>query len=169
MSSYVAPSPWNVTIWPPTPGVRSATPNSRPSRATVAPTSAAWRSSTSAASTGCCARMPNEPGLMIPAFSTAMSAGRVAEVARVVDADRRDRLPTAASATLVASQVPPMPDLDDGGVDRGVGERRERHRGDELEERQRVPAGPVDDRGVRLDLVVDLDEPLLGQRVRRRC
>ena len=97
---------------------------------------------------------------MIPAFSTAIARACHRGSARgrppigVIDGDGGvgdvGRIPGAAHAHL-----------DDGRVDRGVGERRERHRRDELEEGQRVPAGLVDDRGVRLDLDVDLDEPLL--------
>ena len=46
---------------------------------------------------------------MIPAFSTAISSGESPRYARVVDADRRHRRRPRASATLVASHVPPMP------------------------------------------------------------
>ena len=58
---------------PPTATARDATPNSLPSRATVAPTSAARRSNTSAASGCCAASTAIDSGLMIPAFSPAIS------------------------------------------------------------------------------------------------
>ena len=58
--------------WPPTASSRLVTPNSRPSLATVAPTSTARRSRISAASTGCWASTATAPGLMMPAFSPAM-------------------------------------------------------------------------------------------------
>ena len=58
------------------------------------------------------------------------------------------------------------PDLDDGDVDRRVGERRERHRGEHLELAHRRAAGRlgllVDQLDERLDLAVGLD-------VRRRA
>ncbi len=40
---------------------------------------------------------------------------------------------TAASMTFVASHRPPMPDLDDGDVDRGIGERGIRDGDEHLE------------------------------------
>ena len=49
-------------------------PNSTPSRATDAPTSATRLSSTSAAASGCCARTATASGLMMPAFWVAISS-----------------------------------------------------------------------------------------------
>ena len=58
----------------------TTTPNSRPSRTAVASTSAHRRSRTSAGPGSCSASTAVAPGLMIPAFSTAISSGEVAEV-----------------------------------------------------------------------------------------
>ena len=81
----------------------------------------------------------------------------------MVDADRRD------DRDLPVGDVRGVPraahaDLDDGGVDRGVGEGCEGHRGDHLEVRQRVLRRVVDDLGVRRDVGERVDEQLLGQR-----
>ena len=73
-SSYRARRPCSDTVWPPTAGTRETTPNSMPSRATVAPTSVARASSTSATSGVCAARIAVAPALMIPAFSRAIAA-----------------------------------------------------------------------------------------------
>ena len=77
---------------------------------------------------------------MIPAFSPAISLDGASRGSRCGRAPIGVTTATCASATLVASQVPPMPDLDDGDVDRRVGEGGERHRGQHLEERQPAPA-----------------------------
>ena len=63
-----------------------------------------------------------EPALMIPAFSTAISAGVFAEQPRMVDSDRRD------DGDRRVGDVRDVPgateaDLDHGDVDRRVGER----------------------------------------------
>ena len=56
------------------------------------------------------------------------------------------------------------PDLDDGHVDRGVGERGERHRGQHLEEATaRTSCRRVDQVEVGRDVVVGRDEPLGGR------
>ena len=55
-------------------------------------------------------------------------------------------------------------DLDDGHVDRCVGERRERHACNGLEERQPDVAVGIDEFEERRNLVVDLDEPLRAHR-----
>ena len=88
--------------------MRDSTPNSRPSRATMASTSTDRRSSTSAASTGCWARTPYDPGLRIPAFSPAISS-TVRPSQRVWSIAIGVTTATWASATLVLSQVPPSP------------------------------------------------------------
>ncbi len=74
-------SPCSDSIWPPTAGTRETTPNSMPSRTQGgADLGGAARSATSATSGGCSARTAIAPGLMMPAFSAAMSTGP-AEVA----------------------------------------------------------------------------------------
>jgi hypothetical protein len=57
------------------------------------------------------------------------------------------------------------PDLDDGHVHRGVGERGERHPGQHLEERQPGLVPPVHDRQVRQQFLVELDEPPRAERL----
>ncbi|MGY3682833.1 hypothetical protein ACVWXU_006456 [Streptomyces sp. TE33382] len=106
--SYSPPRPRSVSSWPPTAISREATPNSMPSRATVASTSTAFFSITCAASTGCCARMTVAPCLMIPDFSPAISAG-VEPSRSVWSSEIGVTRATEASITFVASQVPPMP------------------------------------------------------------
>ncbi len=107
-SSYSPARPRTESSWPPTAMVRERTPNSRPSRATSASTSTERRSSTSAASTGCWASTPYEPGLRIPAFSAAICS-IVEPRNRVWSTPIGVMTATCASATLVASQVPPRP------------------------------------------------------------
>ena len=84
----------------------------------------------------------------------------VAEVLGVVDADRRDdrdgRVDDVGGVPAAAE-----PDLDHRDVDGRVGERGERHRGDDLELAHPRAAGRlgllVDDLDERLDLAVRLD------------
>ena len=84
------------------------TPNSMPSRATVASTSTALFSSTCAASTGCWARTTVASCLMIPAFSPAISPG-VSPSRSVWSSAMGVTTATEPSITFVASQLPPMP------------------------------------------------------------
>jgi hypothetical protein len=56
-------------------------------------------------------------------------------------------------------------DLDDGDVDRGVGEGRVGHAHHDLEEAHRVVAGGVDHLHVGRDVVVGLDEALGAHRL----
>ena len=92
----------------------------------------------------------------------------VAEVVGVVDADRRDDRDGCVDDV---GGVPPAAeaDLDDGDVDRRVGERGERHGGDDLElahPRAACRLGlRVDELDERLDLAVGVD--VLGWRDRR--
>ena len=72
---------------------------------------------------------------------------------------------TRASATLVASQRAAHADLDDGDVDRGVGEQRVGHADHDLEEAHRDLAGGVDHLHVGRDVVVGLDEALGAHRL----
>ena len=147
--------------WPPTASSRLDTPNSRPSRATVAPTSAARRSSTSArldrllGQDGDRARL-DDAGLLRRRSPRPCRRGT-----RVVQGDGVTTA-TAPSATLVASQVPPMPTSTTRDVDRRVGEHRERHAGEHLEERQPAPSLRSSSTSVEVgrDLVVGLDEAL---------
>ena len=74
----------------------------------MAPTSAACARITSATSTCCSATTATLPGLMIPAFSTAISAG-VSPRYLAWSTATGSTTATAASATLVASHEPPMP------------------------------------------------------------
>ena len=87
---------------------RSSTPNSRPSRATVAPTSTQRRSSTSAASGGCAAITTCAPSKTIPAFSVAISAS-VVPSSGTWSSPTGSRTQVPACTTLVASQLPPSP------------------------------------------------------------
>ena len=101
--------------------------------------------------------------LMIPAFSP-RSSRRRPQVLGVVQVDRRDDgdprvghvggVPRAAHA-----------DLDDGDVDRRVGEQRVRHADHDLEEGHRDVAAGVDHLHVGRDVVVGLDEPLGAHRL----
>ena len=104
--------------------------------------------------------------VMMPAFSPAISRDGVAEIVGVVDADRRDHGDGRVD-DVGGVPAPAEADFDDGHVDRGVGERGERHRGDHLElaHRRAPPAGLrllVDELHERLDLAV-------GRHVVRRA
>ena len=79
-----------------------------PSLATVAPTSAARRSSASPAAGGCWASTATAPGLMMPALSAAISS-TVLPSQRAWSSEIGVSTATVPSATLVLSQVPPMP------------------------------------------------------------
>ena len=121
------------------------------------------RSSTSATSGVCSAITAVAPALMIPAFSRAICSG---ESPRnwAWSTPTGSTTATWPSATLVASHDAAQADLDDGHLDRGVGERGVRHADDGLEERQRVGLGGVDEVGVRRHVVERADELLVGQR-----
>ena len=108
MSSTGPSAPLTRMTWPPTATWRSITPKSIPSRCGSAPISAHRSSSTWAASTGCPARMACAPGLMMPAFSRAISV-TVRPSRWVWSRSIGVTTATPASATLVASQVPPRP------------------------------------------------------------
>ncbi|CAM5696424.1 hypothetical protein SVIOM342S_00514 [Streptomyces violaceorubidus] len=97
-----------MTSCPPTATSRATTPNSSPSRATVALTSTAFFSITCAASTGCWARMTVASCLTMPAFSVAISPG-VSPSRSVWSRSMGVTTATSPSMTLVASQDPPMP------------------------------------------------------------
>ena len=73
MSSTGPSAPLSRMSCPATASCRSMTPKSMPSRCGSAPTSAHRASKTWAASRLCPARMACAPGLMIPAFSRAIS------------------------------------------------------------------------------------------------
>ena len=124
-----------------------------------APTSTERRSSTSAASTGCWASTPYEPGLRIPAFSAAICS----------TVEPRKRTWSIAigvtTATCGVGDVGGVPgaahaDLDDRDVDRRVGEGGVGHRGEHLEERQPDVVPGVDQVEVGRHVVVRRDEPL---------
>src|SRR5512144_2437823 len=106
-SSYPPVSPRSDSCWPPTATRRVRTPNSSPSRATVAPTSAARPSSTCAASSGWCASRTSAPGCTMPAFSRALSA-TVAPSSGWSSAIGVTTT-TGACTTFVASHSPPIP------------------------------------------------------------
>ena len=78
---------------------------------------------------------------MMPAFSAAISLDGVAEVPLVVQADRRDDRDRAASMTLVASQVPPMPTSTTATSTGASAKAAYAMRGQHLEERQRGSVG----------------------------
>ena len=90
-------------------------------------------------------------------------ARRVPQQVGVVDPhrgdDRHGRVGHVGDVPAAAE-----PDLEDRGVDRRVGERRERHRGDRLEERHRDVRRGVDEVDVGGHLRIDLDEPFGRQR-----
>ena len=93
--------------WPPSASLRSVSEKSLPSRRSDAPTAAA-RSSTIAATLGSCSRTtPTFPGLMMSAFSAAISStvepsSRWSSEIGVITA-------TSPATRFVASQRPPMP------------------------------------------------------------
>ncbi len=163
-SSYSPPRPCRRTCCPPTATRRSRTPNSVPSRATTASTSTARRTRESSAPGCWWASTAIESALMIPAFSPGDRGDVGPEVLGVVQRDRRDDgdprvgdvggVPGAAHA-----------DLDDGDVDRRVGEQRVGHAHHDLEEAHRVLAARVDHLHVRGDVVVGLDEALGAHRL----
>ena len=97
--------------------------------------------------------------VMMPAFSPAipaMSSPRYSTWSMLIGVITA----TGASITLVASQRPPRPTSIDRDVDGRIGERRERHRGEDLELAHRRAAGGlrllVDHLHERLDLAVGL-------------
>ena len=72
---------------------------------------------------------------------------------------------TCASATLVASQVPPMPTSTTATSTGASANAAYAIPDDRLEEAQRVRLGGVDQMGVRRDVVEGADELLVGQRL----
>ena len=88
---------------------------------------------------------------------------RRAEDADVVQTDRRDH---GDRCVQDVRRVPATaePHFDDADVDRRIREGRERHRRQQLEERHLVRVATVDDLDERGDVVVDLAEPLGGDR-----
>ena len=84
----------------------------------------------------------------------------VAEIVGVVDPDRGDHRDRRVD-DVGGVPAPAEPDLDDRDVDRGVGERRERHRGDDLELAHRRAPG-------RLGLLVHQFDERLDLAVGRR-
>ena len=133
----------------------------------MASTSTERRSSTSAASTGCWASTPYEPGLRIPAFSPAIS---VSVEPRKWVWSMSIGVTTATCGVGDVGGVPGAahPDLEHGDVDRGVGEGGERHRGQHLEERQPDVVPRVDQVQVGRHVVVRRDEPLRRRSAARR-
>ena len=109
-------------------GRGAATPNSRPSRAMVAPTSAQRSRIGRIASSGCAAQISVDPLWMIPAFARAMSSmvspSHSVWSRPIGVMTRRLRLQHVGGVVGAAEA-----DLDDGDVDGRVGERGERHRG----------------------------------------
>ena len=97
-----------VTSCPPTATARERTEYSTPSRATSAPTSAAFRSNSTATSGTCCERTAKPPSLMIPALVCAISTR---EFPRYSIWSKPIGVMTLTSAltTFVASHSPPMP------------------------------------------------------------
>ena len=83
----------------------------------------------------------------------------------MVEVDRRDDRDLGVDARSCCPTSPPMPDLDDGDVDRGVGEDRVGQRGDDLEERQRDVELAVDEFDVGRELAVGLDERAVADRL----
>ena len=73
-----------------------------------------------------------DPGLTMPAFSRAMSAS-VGPANSVWSRPTLVTTATCASHHVRGVPATEQPDLDDGDVDRGVGEPAERRRGDDLE------------------------------------
>ena len=162
MSSYSPPSPRSVSSWPPTAISRETTPNSMPSRATVASTSTACLQQTCG---GLDRLLGQDDGGVLLDDAGLLPGdllGRGAEPVGVVERDRGDhgdravddvrRVPGAAHA-----------DLDDRDVDRRVGEGRVRHARQHLEEGEPVALLGVDHLDVRLDVLVRLDEALGGR------
>ncbi len=149
--------PAAVSACPPTATARSRTPNSRPSRATVACTSVARASSAAAASGGWAARIAVAPGLMMPAFSVAICP-TVSPRNFWWSSATGVTTATSASRTLVASHSPPRPTSTTADVDRGVGEDRVGQRRHHLEERQLDVEAGVDQVEVGRQLVVGVDE-----------
>ena len=127
---------------PPRPS-RSITPNSLPSRAMVASTSArapGWAASPRPAA----ARRPAWIALWtMPTFSTAISSIVSPSHSGVVQPDRGDHASWRVG-DVGGVLDPADADLDHRDVDRRVGERRERHRRGHVEEGQGL-AGPVVD------------------------
>ena len=135
-SSYVPPSPDTEISWPPTAGARCEHPEldalARHRRADLGGPAQQHLGDLDLL----LGEHGDAPGLMIPAFSTATSAG-VSPSSGEWSTPTGVTTATAASTMLVTSHVPPSRPRR-RRVDRGVRERGERHRGDGLEERQRV-------------------------------
>jgi hypothetical protein len=124
------------SCWPPSACSRLSTPNSTPSRATVAPTSPRALAAAPRPPSGCCASTATAPGLMMPAFSAAISS-IVCRAAWVWSMAIGVITATAPSATLVQSEPAAHADLDHHHVHRRVGEDGEGHPGQDLEEGHR--------------------------------
>ena len=106
---------------------------------------AARSASTASTSSACSAHDDLRAGLDDPGLLDGDLGGAGAEVARVVDRDRRDHR-DGPSATLVASHEPPIPTSRTATSSGRVGERGVRHADDRLEERQRVRRRPASTR-----------------------
>jgi hypothetical protein len=136
------------------------TPNSSPSRATVQPTSAARRSSTSETADLLLGEDAERTGLEDTRLLGRDLLDRRAEEADMVDRDRRDHRDLGVDHVGRVPR-PAHADLHDRHVHRGVGERRVGHRGEDLEERQPHAELVVDEWQVGRHVVVRRDEPLL--------
>ena len=163
ISSYVPDRPCSAMRWPPTAISRSRTPNSAPSRATCAPTSAHRSISTWATALSCAASTATAPGLMIPDFSRAMPSTSRAQVLGVVHPDGRDHRDRPVD-DVRGVPAPAQPDLDDAGLDRSVRERGEAHRREHLELAQRRVVAGVHEVHERRDVAVHLDVALRRHR-----
>ena len=170
-SSYTPPRPCSVEQLPadgelPAQNAELADPRARSSRrprrsarGSAARASASWRG----------ARSPLLHCGLCPTLAVAMSS-MVSPSHSVWSSPMGVITQVLACSTLVESSAPPRPDLDDGDVDRRVGERGQRHRGRHVEVGEALVTGPlVEEAGDRRHLVVDLDELLLVDRLRRRC
>ncbi len=114
-------------------------------------------------------RLPGQDGVRAGLDDAGLLPGdlghRPAQQVGVVEVDRRhDGDPGVGDVGRVPG--PAQTDLDHGHVDRGIGEGREGHRGDDLEEGQldAVDQSVVDQRDVRLDLPPRGVEALLADR-----
>ena len=144
--------------------MRATTPNSTPSRATVGADLGDPLEQHGGDLGGLLGEHGDGAGLDDPGLLDRDRGRVVAEVLLVVDRDRQHdgdvgvdhvgRVPAAAH-----------PDLDDGDVDRRVGEGGVGHPDDRLEEAQRVVLLGVDEVRVRRDVVEGADEALVVERL----
>jgi hypothetical protein len=165
-SSYSPPRPCSRSCWPPTataaPGRRTRCPPRDHVASTSTPGAPARRAPR---------LLVGEHGDRVALDDPGLLAGDRADVGpEVLGVVQRHRGDDGDPRVGDVGGVPRAAhaDLDDGDVDRGVGEQRVGHADHDLEEAHRDVAGGVDHLHVGRDVVVGLDEPLATRSTPRR-